>query len=210
MVKLSKYLLIISLSLLLPAGVFGEKSEKRELTDGELVHLNNLKEELIKEGFLALNNELNGRKRKYNVRFYSIDDPAYFMESNFSWKRVLFGTPDYKIGVNPLIFEKGIPEDALKGVLAHELTHSEHYYKGTTIKTIVPLGLKYLKRKSRIEYERRTDKEVVLKGFGEELKAYRLWQYKQLSPENLKKKKQEYLIPEEIDEIMIHMEKSNL
>ena len=132
------------------------------------------------------------------------------MESNFSWKRVLFGTPDYRVGVNPLIFDEGIPGDALQGVLAHELTHSEHYYRGTTLKTILPIGVRILNKKSRAKYERKTDKEVVLKGFGEELKAYRLWQYKLLSPEQLKRKKKEYLTPEEIDEIMHEMDKAEL
>ena len=94
--------------------------------------------------------------------------------------------------------------------MAHELTHSEHYYRGTTLRTILPIGIKVLRKKSRAKYERKTDKEVVLKGFGEELKAYRVWQYRLLSPEDLETKKKEYLTPEEIDEIMLNMEKANI
>lgn len=177
----------------------------RVLTQSEINQLKSLTKELIKDGFPALDNEINGRKRKYKLEFYSIKRPDYFMESNFSWKRILFGTPHYRIGVNPIIFDKAIPEDALKGVMAHELTHSEHYYKGSTLRTILPIGMKVLKKKSRIKYERKTDREVVLKGFGEELKAYRIWQYKLLTPEQLSRKKEEYLTPEEIDRIMLEM-----
>jgi hypothetical protein len=184
--------------------------EERQLSQAEVARLKRLSQEIIKEGFPALDNDINGRKRKFRLRFYTIKKAAYFMESNFSWKRVLFGTPDYRIGVNPIIFDKGIPADALKGVLAHELTHSEHYYRGTTLRTLLPIGVKVLGRNSRAKYERKTDKEVVLKGFGEQLKAYRLWQYSLLSPEDLAVKKREYLTPEEIDEIMMNMDKANI
>lgn len=199
MIKLPLILFTLFVWNLLPAPSF---AKERELSQAEVYRLKSLTKELIQEGFPSLNNEINGRKRKYRLRFYSIKSPEYFMESNFSWKRVLFGTPDYRIGVNPLIFDKGIPDDALKGVLAHELTHSEHYYEGSTIRTIIPIGVKILKKKSRIRYERKTDTEVVLKGFGDELKAYRLWQYNLLTPEQLEKKKKEYLSPDEIDQIM--------
>lgn len=177
----------------------------RELSRKEEFLLIELANEIIKEGFPSLNNEKNGRKRKFTLKFYSIKDPQYFMESNFTASRVLLGVPKYRIGVNPIIFDKGIQRDALKGVLAHELVHSEDYYNGSTLGTILPIGIKIMKPKSRAKYERGTDKKVIDKGFGLNLKAYRLWQYKQLNSEQLKRKKTEYLTPEEIDQYMFEI-----
>lgn len=124
------------------------------------------------------------------------------MESNFTVKRFILGTPQYRIGVNPLIFDLGISREALKGVLAHELTHTEDYFNGTTLRTIIPIGIKVMIPKARAKYERKTDTKVVMKGFGENLRSYRIWQYKHLTPDQLKRKKTEYLSPEEIEDLM--------
>lgn len=195
-------LLIVSLPY-----VHGEKT--RNLSPKEEFMLIELANEIIKEGFPSLNNAINRRKRKFTLKYYSIKDPQYFMESNFTVGRVLLGVPKYRIGVNPIIFDKGISRKALKGVLAHELVHSEDYYNGSTLGTILPIGIKIMKPKSRAKYERRTDKLVIKKGFGANLKAYRLWQYKQLDEDQLKRKKREYLTPEEIDQYMLEIIEKN-
>lgn len=134
--------------------------------------------------------------------YHEIKSPAYFFESNFGMGRVILGKNHYKIGVNPLVFEKEIPRDALKGVLAHELVHTEDYVSGSTLGTILPIGVKLLNKKSKRQYERKTDLKVILKGLYNELLAYKKWQYPLLSPKDLEKKKLEYLTPEEIELIV--------
>ncbi|MCR9203389.1 MAG: type III secretion system effector protein [Halobacteriovoraceae bacterium] len=191
-------LLFVSLPI-----AYGEQT--RKLSPEEEFMLIELANEIIKEGFPSLNNEINGRKRKFTLKYYSIKDPQYFMESNFTIGRVLLGIPKYRIGVNPIIFDKGITRKALKGVLAHELVHSEDYYNGSTLGTILPIGIKIMKPKSRAKYERGTDRKVIKKGFGANLLAYRLWQYEQLDEDQIKRKKREYLTPQEIEQYMLEI-----
>lgn len=134
-----------------------------------------------------------------NIRLFQINNPAYFFVSNFTVGRALLGREQYRIGVNPLIFDSQISDDALKGILAHELVHTEDYYGSTTIGTLIPIGIKVSLPKSRVQYERKTDLKTILKGFAEELIAYKDFQYPLLNPEQLRKKKREYLTPEEIN-----------
>lgn len=134
--------------------------------------------------------------KNLTMDFYRIDNPNYFMESNFHiFPRLILGKKKYKIGVNPLIFEEDIPRDALLGVMAHELIHTEDYED----KKVLSVGLRLLRKKSKRRYERSTDLRVVFKGFGHHLIQYKLWQYSLLTPEALAKKKKEYLTPSEIN-----------
>lgn len=135
---------------------------------------------------------------KPNLRmyFYPIQDPDYFMESNFfPFQRLVLKKKKYRIGVNPIIFEKDIPYDALVGVMAHEMVHTEDY----ECYGVLHVGKQLLNTTSKRKYERATDLKVVFKGLSRELIAYKEWLYKQLTPEALKLKKKEYLTPEEID-----------
>jgi len=140
--------------------------------------------------------------KNFKISLFEIKSDEYFFISNLSWKRALLGTSHYRIGYNPLVFKKQITDLALKGVLAHELMHTNDYVHGSTLGTILPIGVKVSFSKSRVQYERKTDLRVVLKGLGPELIAYREWQYPLLSPQALKTKRREYLTPEEIVFIM--------
>lgn len=138
----------------------------------------------------------------FKITLFEIKSDDYFFISNLSLKRALLGTSHYRIGYNPLVFKNNISDLALKGVLAHELMHTNDYVHGSTLGTILPIGLKVSFSKSRIQYERKTDLKVVMKGLGPELIAYREWQYPLLSDEALQTKKKEYLTPEEIVFVM--------
>jgi hypothetical protein len=132
------------------------------------------------------------------IKLYTIDDPDYFFVSNFGWRRILLGCDQYRIGYNPLIFEQGIGDAALEGILAHELVHTEDYHRGSTLGTLLPIGVRVSFQKSRIQYERKTDIKTIQKGFADQLIAFKKFQYPLLSEEDLAIKKQEYLTPEEI------------
>lgn len=142
--------------------------------------------------------------KKLTMDFYRIDNPNYFMESNFHiFPRLILGKKKYKIGINPMIFEQDIPRDALLGVMAHELIHTEDYEN----KKVLSVGLKLLRKKSKRRYERSTDLRVIFKGFGHHLIQYKIWQYSLLSPEALELKKKEYLSPEEVNFVRDTLEK---
>mgnify|MGYP000155815535 FL=1 len=147
------------------------------------------------------------KTKKLSMDFYKIDNPNYFMESNFHiFPRLFLLKKKYRIGVNPLIFKENIPRDALLGVMAHELIHTEDYEN----RTVIGVGLKLLNKKSKRRYERSTDLRVVFKGLGHHLIQYKIWQYSLLTPEALIIKKKEYLTPEEINFVRDALEKLTL
>lgn len=192
-----KTLIATLLCLLIPTLLFAGK-KKASLTEGQKERLTLITTRIIKNSIPSLDNEINGRKRKYRLSFHTIKNPQYFLESNFSLGRFFFGIPKYKIGVNPLIFENNISEKALEGILVHELIHSEDYYTGSTIRSIIPIGLKVARKKSRIQYERKTDLRTIMLGYTEGLLAYKAFQYPLLNEKELTRKKREYLSPEEV------------
>ncbi len=181
--------LILVVLLLISGPIF---SKERELTDVEKDRIHKILDSLITTTHISLD------KPKLKIKLHTINNPAYFFESNFGAARALLGMKKYKIGVNPLVFDKEIPEKALVGVLAHELIHTEDYASGNTFNTLIPIGLAVLKKKTKIQYERKSDLKVILKGLENELLAYKKWQYPLLSPNDLITKKKEYLTPEEI------------
>lgn len=180
---------ILCLFLLLSSALF---SKERDLTEDEKAKIHGMLEKLIETTHTSL------QKPNLKIILHTINNPAYFFESNFGAARALLGKRKYKIGVNPLVFDKNIPDDALYGVLAHELIHTEDYASGNTFNTLIPIGWAVLKKKTKIQYERKTDLKVIMKGLDRELIAYKSWQYPLLDPKDLITKKKEYLSPEEV------------
>ena len=173
--------------------LFMSSSVARELSDIEERRVIRIIENLRQTSHVVLGN------KRVRIAIHSIDNPQYFFESNFTIGRFLFGINKYRVGVNPIVFDKNISEEALEGVIAHELVHTEDYFLGSTIRTIIPIGLKIMRKKARRKYERQTDLKLVKKGKGLKMKAYRLWQYPLLEEDDLKVKKKEYLTPSEFD-----------
>ncbi len=192
-----KTLLATLLCLIIPTLVFAGSSRPK-LTDQQIVRLKEVTSRIIKKSMPSLDNEVNNRSRKYKLKFHTIKSSKYFLESNFTIGRFFFGVPKYRIGVNPIIFEKEINDLALEGVLVHELVHSRDYYNGSTIRSIIPIGLKVSRKKSRAQYERKTDLQTIMLGYGSGLLAYKAFQYPLLNEKELKTKRREYLTPEEI------------
>ncbi len=192
-----KTILVTAICLTLPTLLFAGK--EKELTIEQVEKIRGMTVSIIKNTHHSLDNSINGRKRKFKLNFHSIKNPQYFLESNFTIGRFLFGSPNYKIGVNPIIFDHHISDLALEGILAHELVHSEDYYNGSTLRTIIPIGYKVSRKKKRIQYERKTDLKTIIYGYAKGLMAYKNFQYPLLSPKQLKKKKEEYLTPDEVE-----------
>lgn len=134
-------------------------------------------------------------KNHISMNFYNINNPDYFMESNFYFfQRLVLQKKSYRIGVNPIIFKKKIPKMALVGVMAHELVHTEDF----ETRNLIEIAKMYFNSSQRTYYERQTDIKVIFKGLDQELIAYKQWQYPLLTKEALKKKKKQYLSLEEV------------
>jgi len=182
---------ILILALLTSFSLYSKEKE-RELSEAEKAKIHGMLKRLIETTHTSL------QKPDLTIKLFTINDPAYFFVSNFGAARALLGKRQYKIGVNPIVFDKNIPDEALNGVLAHELIHTEDYASGNTFNTLIPIGFRILKKKTRIQYERKSDLKVIMKGLEKELIAYKNWQYPLLSPKDLVTKKKEYLTPEEV------------
>ncbi|MEP6534216.1 MAG: hypothetical protein ABJF23_02790 [Bryobacteraceae bacterium] len=126
---------------------------------------------------------------------------SVFFAAQFRVVPFLFGARmRYVIRANPKA--AGASDEALRAVLAHELSHVVYYARGKRVRL---LGLVRLVSGSyRSRFERGTDLEAIRRGYGEGLKQYREWLYSVVPLKSLAGKKKDYLSPEEIAEAMKH------
>lgn len=127
------------------------------------------------------------------------ESDAYF-QSNFQFWTLLTPKPVYVLQVNPALWERHCPPEAMTAILAHELSHTLDYVKGG-LPGLIQIGWVELFPDSRAVYEHRTDLQAIFRGYAPGLIAYREWIYAQLNPEELARKKQTYYQPAEIRRI---------
>ena len=124
-----------------------------------------------------------------------------FLRAAFSYKRYVVGVRmRYAISVNPRLLTLGAPQDGIRAIIAHELSHIAYYKKGSRLHL---LGMvRMLAPGWRAGFERGADREAIRRGFGPGLKEYRKWLYRNIPCEKLPEKMRDYLSPEEIDAVM--------
>ncbi len=127
-------------------------------------------------------------------------DSDYF-QSRFNFGRFFTGRKmRYVIYVNPLVYERGCPEAALRAIIAHELAHVLYYRRRNRLQLF---GLARLAGKDfTARFERGADLEALTRGYGTGLKEYRLWLYRNIPPRKLPEKRRNYFSPEEIDALI--------
>ena len=108
----------------------------------------------------------------------------------------------YKITVNPKLYKMELPLFALEGILAHELAHTADYVTKGRLGVILT-GHIFISKSAHIDFERKTDVDAIMRGYGEGIKAYRKIIYKYLTDEQINVKKQRYFSIEEIDQLML-------
>ena len=128
-----------------------------------------------------------------------------FFQSNLKIKTLLnpWAETTYRIQVNPVVFEKGLPLDAADAILAHELAHTQSYvdqgFWGLLLGALSQI-LPFLEKK--IEHE--TDHAAIDRGYGPGLIAYRRWQENHIGPARRERVRDVYLTPETIKEHLGH------
>lgn len=108
----------------------------------------------------------------------------------------------YVLKINKKLYADSPGDLALRGILAHELTHLNEFAHSSTF-DLAGIGWDYLWSDDNpgvVRWERATDENALRLGFAEGLKAYRTWLYAKLTPERAEKKKRIYYTPEQIDE----------
>lgn len=135
------------------------------------------------------------------IRVKTFDSKANYFQSQFSISRFLTcRTLRYNLYVNPEVFNKNAPEDAVRAIVAHELAHIFYYSERNRFEL---LGLVSLINKGfTTKFERRADLEAIDRGFGEGLIKYRQWLYQNIPAKNLAEKKRNYFSPEEIEKML--------
>jgi len=138
---------------------------------------------------------------KSNIRVKSFRSSSDYFQSNFDILRFFFHPRmRYTVKANPAAFEQLAPEPGLKAIIAHELAHTFYYKKGIRLRLFKLVCL--VSKGFTARFERWADLQTISRGYGEGLKEYRLWLYKNIPAEKLKEKQRNYFSPEEIDAIL--------
>lgn len=137
--------------------------------------------------------ELHG----HGVQIGAFEDESAFFESNFDVFAALVGERRYRIAVNPRLFVLQVPDDALAGVIAHELAHTFDYQRRDRwgLVQLVP-ALVFSGDNTR--FERWTDLQAVARGYGPSLMRYREWQRTVLTDAQWRQKLATYYGPREL------------
>ena len=87
---------------------------------------------------------------------------------------------------------------AQEAILAHELQHVLDYESWSLARLAFFYARYSWSADYRRNYERETDRRVLARGYADGLIEYRVWLYARLSPEQVERKRRDYLSPEEI------------
>ncbi len=132
------------------------------------------------------------------VLLYQLRSQSDFFVSGLDYGTMLKKGPTrtYIVYVNPRLFESPPSADAIRAVLAHELSHLVDYSRLSS-PGIVKFVSRYLSR-TPAHYERDTDLHAMERGYACGLAEYREWLYRRVSPKVRVTKETNYLTPEEI------------
>ena len=144
--------------------------------------------------------------RDAQIEIKTFQNRADYFRSSFSIARFLLpGKMRYQLLVNPRVFELQAPDEGVRAILAHELGHTLYFTQRNRIEL---LGLARLAGKGfTARFERWADLQAISRGYGAGLKAYRQWLYQHIPADRLAEKRRNYFSPEEIDAILVAMQK---
>lgn len=146
--------------------------------------------EVIKDAYPELANT--------DIRVQTFASKSDYFRTSFSFQRFLFGLKmRYFIKVNPRFLDLNAPDEGIRAILAHELGHVFDFQRKNRLRLF---GLIRLTSKNyTARFERWTDLQAISRGYGEGLKAYRLWLYNNIPADKLTEKRRNYFSPEEIE-----------
>ena len=152
--------------------------------------------ELVKEIQAAAYPELAGAQLEVKP-FHSSTD---YFQARFAGGRLLTARRmSYQIYVNPLVYERGCPETAVRAIIAHELAHVAFYRRRKRLQLLSLARL--VNDGANLRFERGADLEAIARGYGAGLREYREWLYRNIPAEGIKVKQRDYFTPAEIDAI---------
>jgi hypothetical protein len=138
--------------------------------------------------------------RDADLRVKTFSSDSDYFRSRLGLPQFFFGKMRCIIEVNPAAFDLDAPPSALRAIIAHEIAHSLYYKKRNRVRL---LGLvRLLSKDFTAGFERWADLQAISRGYGEGLREYRKWLYRNVPANRIDEKKRNYFSPEEIDAIL--------
>jgi hypothetical protein len=160
------------------------------------VRIENVLNSLVQSSFP----ELSDTEIRLETLEEGADSTVFFDSKPFIKRKLMGKNKHYRIRYIPAAFtmSEALSNEALYGVLAHELSHIVHY-KHTSPLGLIGIGIKTTNSRTNARFERGTDIQTVARGYGPQLRSYRLWLTKVLSTNEVEQKFQTYLSPNEVN-----------
>jgi len=123
-----------------------------------------------------------------------------YFRARFAFGRYFMGRRmRYVLFVNAGVYTRQAPDAGVRAIIAHEMAHVLYYRRRNRLRL---LGLVRLASKGfTARFERWADLQAIARGYGEGLKSYRQWLYRNVPASRIEEKKRDYFSPEEIDAI---------
>ena len=133
----------------------------------------------------------------HKIRVKTFESRKSFFKARYSvWRYATFQRMRHLVFVNPGAFERKLPEQAFRSIVAHELAHVSYYTRKNRFELLGLLRL--MNSEAEAGFERKADLEAIARGYGEGLIEYRDWLNEQLTKVESAKKSRTYFTSEEI------------
>lgn len=135
-----------------------------------------------------------------DIRVKTFHSQSDYFKARFGYPQYFFARMRYLLFVNPRAFELQAPDAAVRAIVVHELAHVVYFKRRNRVRL---LGLVRLASKRfTAEFERWADLKAISLGYGDGLKEYRRWLYRNIPASKLAEKRRNYFSPDEIDAIL--------
>jgi len=140
-----------------------------------------------------------------HIRINPFRSQSDYFKARFGVPQYFLPRMRYLVFVNPRVFELQAPEAGVRAIIAHELGHIFYLRERNRLRL---LGLvRMTSTRFTAEFERWADLKAISLGYGEGLKEYRRWLYKNVPASRLAEKQRNYFSPDEIDAILLESRK---
>jgi len=136
-----------------------------------------------------------------DIGIYRLESDYIYLEARFSVASYFGRRLHYMVFVNPETFRRGVPVDALRAIVAHELAHI-NYYQSQSRMGLLSL-VRLLVPASNARFERKADLDAIALGYAPGLRSFRLWLYRNIPADRMSEKMRDYYSPEEIDALLM-------
>ena len=136
-----------------------------------------------------------------DITLHPMSSDYIYLEGRFTFSSFFFARKlRYMILVNPEAFARKVPEDGLRAIVAHELSHIDYFNRQSRMGLVSLIQLPWAPYAAR--FERGADLEAIALGYGPGLESYRTWLYRNVPASRTEEKKRDYFSPEEIEAIL--------